>query len=134
MIFSHRHYGKTSSSYVVETVVRGYHVYKDVWNASTGQILPCSCSKAGVLDTTMDVVSSRNNLFHDASLELHGVINQTVDSTKLQNGGIYKWRCAVTKQTVWMLIVKTGRKPFLSKQDKVMVCQRKNRKRDKTNR
>ena len=26
---------------VVESMVRGYHVYKDVWSAAVGQRLPC---------------------------------------------------------------------------------------------
>ena len=26
---------------VVESVVRGYHLYKDVWSAAVGQRLPC---------------------------------------------------------------------------------------------
>ena len=25
----------------MESMVRGYHVYKDVWEASVGQLLPC---------------------------------------------------------------------------------------------
>ena len=29
------------SSYTVETVVRGYHMYKEVWDAAVGQVLPC---------------------------------------------------------------------------------------------
>ena len=37
-----------SSSYAVQTVVRGYHVYKDIWNAATGQILPCQRERGNV--------------------------------------------------------------------------------------
>ena len=40
----------SSSSYAVQTVVRGYHVYKDIWNAATGQILPCQCERGNVHD------------------------------------------------------------------------------------
>ena len=40
----------SSSSYVVETVVRGYHVYKDIWNASIGQILSCQRERGNVHD------------------------------------------------------------------------------------
>ena len=29
------------SSYTVETVVRGYHMHKEVWGAAVGQVLPC---------------------------------------------------------------------------------------------
>ena len=28
-------------SYSIHTSVRGYHVYKDVWEAALGQLLPC---------------------------------------------------------------------------------------------
>ena len=29
------------STYTVETIVRGYHVYRAVWEAAVGQVLPC---------------------------------------------------------------------------------------------
>ena len=29
------------STYTVETIVRGYHVYLAVWEAVFGQVLPC---------------------------------------------------------------------------------------------
>ena len=29
------------SSFLVESVVRGYHVYKDIWDAVVGQEFPC---------------------------------------------------------------------------------------------
>ena len=28
-------------SYEVESVVRGYHIYKDIWSAAVGTIPPC---------------------------------------------------------------------------------------------
>jgi len=32
---------KIAESYSIHTSVRGYHVYKDVWEAALGQLLPC---------------------------------------------------------------------------------------------
>ncbi len=32
---------RMSSSFEVEAMVRGFHVYKDIWNASLGEYLQC---------------------------------------------------------------------------------------------
>ena len=46
-----------SSSYALQTIVRGYHAYKDIWNAATGQILSCQCERGKVHDPyAVDVV------------------------------------------------------------------------------
>ena len=29
------------STYMVEMIVRGYHIYQVVWEAAVGQVLPC---------------------------------------------------------------------------------------------
>ena len=36
--------------YTVETVVRGYHMYKKVWDATIGQVLPCQKEHGKVHD------------------------------------------------------------------------------------
>ena len=38
------------STYMVETIVRGYHVYQVVWEAAVGQILPCQRERGNVHD------------------------------------------------------------------------------------
>ncbi len=32
------------STYTVETTIRGYHVYREVWEAAIGEVLPCFIS------------------------------------------------------------------------------------------
>ena len=36
------------STYTVETIVRGYHVYQNVWDAAVGQVLPCQRERGNV--------------------------------------------------------------------------------------
>ena len=38
------------STYTVETIVRGYHVYRAVWEAAIGQVLPCKQERGNVHD------------------------------------------------------------------------------------
>ena len=40
----------SSYMYTVETVVRGYHMYKEVWDATIGQVLPCQKEHGNVHD------------------------------------------------------------------------------------
>ena len=35
---------------MVQTIVRGYDAYRDIWNAATGQILPCQRERGNVHD------------------------------------------------------------------------------------
>ena len=37
-------------SYSIHTSVRGYHVYKDVWEAALGQLLPCQRGPGNIHD------------------------------------------------------------------------------------
>ena len=37
-------------SYSIHTSVRGYHVYKDVWEAAIGQRLPCQREPGNIRD------------------------------------------------------------------------------------
>ena len=37
-------------SYSIHTSVRGYHVYKDVWEAAFGQLLPCQREPGNIHD------------------------------------------------------------------------------------
>ena len=38
------------ASFSVEAMVRGYHVYKDIWSAVVGTELPCKCKDANRID------------------------------------------------------------------------------------
>ena len=38
------------STYTVETIVCGYHVYQVVWEAAVGQVLPCQRERGNVHD------------------------------------------------------------------------------------
>ena len=38
------------STYTVETIVRGYHVYQVIWEAAVGQVLPCQRERGNVHD------------------------------------------------------------------------------------
>ena len=42
--------GGNNATYAVQTVVRGYHVYKQVWSATVGQVLPCQQERGNVHD------------------------------------------------------------------------------------
>ena len=37
-------------SYSIHTSVRGYHIYKDVWEAALGQLLPCQREPGNIHD------------------------------------------------------------------------------------
>ena len=37
-------------SYALESIIQGYHVYKEVWEASIGQILPCRREAGNIHD------------------------------------------------------------------------------------
>ena len=39
-----------NATYDVETVVRGYHIYKHFWSATVGQVLPCQQERGNVHD------------------------------------------------------------------------------------
>ena len=32
--------------FTVEGMIRGYHVYKDVWNSNIGEMLPCAIERS----------------------------------------------------------------------------------------
>ena len=36
------------STYTIETIIRGYHVYQVVWEAAVGQVLPCQQERGNV--------------------------------------------------------------------------------------
>ncbi len=38
------------TSFSVEAMVRGYHVYRDVWAASIGELLPCEREEGNASD------------------------------------------------------------------------------------
>ena len=40
----------TDASFSVESIVRGYHVYKDIWAASVGEYLPCRRETTNLAD------------------------------------------------------------------------------------
>ena len=40
----------TESSFLVDTMVRGYHVYKDIWTAAVGEELTCRREKFNAAD------------------------------------------------------------------------------------
>ena len=42
------------STYTVETIVHGYHVYRAVWEAAVGQVLPCQQERGNALRTYLD--------------------------------------------------------------------------------
>ena len=42
---------ENNATYAVQTVVRGYHVYKEVWSATVGQVLPCQQERGNVHDS-----------------------------------------------------------------------------------
>ena len=52
------------NSYTIETVVRGYHVYWDIWEAAVGQILPCQRERGNVHDPYAVAVVNRLAMFH----------------------------------------------------------------------
>ena len=38
------------STYTVETIVRSYHVYRAIWEAAVGQVLPCQQERGNAHD------------------------------------------------------------------------------------
>ena len=38
------------SAFTISSVVRGYHVYKDIWNAAQGEVLPCGSERSNLHD------------------------------------------------------------------------------------
>ena len=38
------------STYTVATIVHGYHVYRSVWEAAVGQVLPCQRERSNTHD------------------------------------------------------------------------------------
>jgi len=60
-------------SYSINTSVRGYHVYKDVWEAALGQLLPChrepgnihDSYAVAVVETGEDRLQFRGENFHE---------------------------------------------------------------------
>ena len=47
------------STYSVETIVRGYHVYRAVWEAAVGQVLPCQRERGNAHDPYAVAVLNR---------------------------------------------------------------------------
>jgi len=45
--------------FTIESCVRGYHVYKDIWEASVGEQLPCQCENGNRADPFDVVVVKR---------------------------------------------------------------------------
>ena len=43
-------YCRRMESYSIHTSVRGYHAYKDVWEAALGQLLPCQREPGNIHD------------------------------------------------------------------------------------
>ena len=53
------------SSFSVESMVRGYHIYKDVWGAVVGQEFPCKCEDGNRVDPfTVTAVRSNTVIGH----------------------------------------------------------------------
>ena len=52
------------SSYTVETVVQGYHMYKEVWDAAVGQVLPCQqeCGSEVLVRSTLPFLLAKAGL------------------------------------------------------------------------
>ena len=42
--------------FTVEGMIRGYHVYKDVWNSNIGEMLPCTIERSNGYDPNAIVV------------------------------------------------------------------------------
>ena len=52
------------STYTVETIVRGYHVYRAVWEAAVGQVLPSQLERGNPYAVNVAVdTSSRLALY-----------------------------------------------------------------------
>ena len=54
--------GGNNATYAVQTVVRGYHVYKEVWSATVGQILPCQQERGNVHDPYSVAIVDENTV------------------------------------------------------------------------
>ena len=55
------------SSSTVETVFRGYRMYKEVWDAAVGQVLPCQqeCGSEVLVRSTLPFLLAKAGLIED---------------------------------------------------------------------
>lgn len=92
-----------AATFTISSVVRGYHVYKDVWNAAQGEVLPCRSDTANLHDPfAVSVVQNGQTVGHvprrisaacSMFLRRNGTINCHVTgtrqySTDLPQGGL----------------------------------------------
>ena len=49
-------------TFQIESCVRGHHIYKEIWNLSSGEELTCSCEIENTKDPFAVAVKRRTNL------------------------------------------------------------------------
>ena len=80
--------------FTVEGMIRGYHVYKDVWNSNIGEMLPCTIEISNKYDpnaiavmkggTVVDHLARKISFISKLFLELEG---SAIESSVLQIHG-----------------------------------------------
>ena len=64
------------NSYTVGTVVCGYHVYREIWEAAVGQVLPCQRERGNVHDPTggFTIIFASASRCNRRSIELGSIL------------------------------------------------------------
>ena len=60
-------------TFILNSCVRGYHVYKDLWNATPGQTLTCISDRGNRNDVFAVAVQSDGNIVAGACTQAHFV-------------------------------------------------------------
>ena len=64
-----------SSSFAINSIVHGYHVYKDIWTSVCGEELQCQCETGNVHDLYAVSVMRRGNIVGHVSRKISTVCN-----------------------------------------------------------
>ena len=64
-----------SSSFAINSVVRGYHIYKDIWTSARGEELQCQHETGNVHDLYAVSVMRRGNIVRHVSCKISTVCN-----------------------------------------------------------
>ena len=73
-----------SSSFAINSVVRGYHVYKDIWTSTRGEELQCQRETGNAHDLYAVSVTRRGNIVRDVSHKFSIVCNLLIRKLSLQ--------------------------------------------------
>lgn len=69
-----------SSSFLVEAMARGYHIYKYVWTAAVGEVFPCNRENGSSLNDPFAVAVMRSTTTaHHSAVIVH--IHRKISST-----------------------------------------------------